>query len=203
MAIPLLSRAAARAERRRIAREIHDGLAQELAFVALQTRRMARAGCDEEVLELTDAAERAVAEARALITGLRSTGEEQVEEVGPAIARTARRLARRHGAKLELDVPRGIRMKRAAGTHLVRIVGEALSNSLTHGQARSVSVQLLDRNGLRLCVADDGRGFDPASEPPPKHFGLKSMRERAAEIGAELWLRSRPGAGTEIEVVLP
>ena len=86
---------------------------------------------------------------------------------------------------------------------LYRVCQEALSNSLVHGKAQSVSVQLLRSKDLCLRVTDDGIGFEPAAARRDGHFGLAGMRERAGQIGADFQLRSRPGAGTVVEVVVP
>ena len=82
---------------------------------------------------------------------------------------------------------------------LARILGEAVANA-GHGRATSVHVEL-STEPLRLRVIDDGAGFDPAVGVPG--FGLGGMRERAALVGAELRVRSGPGAGTEVAVELP
>jgi signal transduction histidine kinase len=187
---------AAADERQRLAREIHDGLAQELAFISLHARRLAGQGIDTAD-ELAGAAERALAESRELIATMRSPAP---EDLGGEITKTARALAERHGARLDLDVDPEFRADPETGRHLLRILAEALSNGLVHGRARSVTVQLSPA-GLR--VSDDGVGFDREADRPRDRFGLISMRERAREIGGELVLRSGPGAGTQVEVVLP
>jgi signal transduction histidine kinase len=196
------SRAAARAtadERRRLAREIHDGLAQELAFISLHARRLARQGIDAAD-ELAGAAERALAESRDLITRLRSPAP---EDLSAEITDTAQALVGRHGAALSLDVDPAFRADPETGGHLLRILGEAMSNSLVHGRARTVAVELSAGTRRVLRITDDGIGFEPEADRPRKHFGLESMRERAREIGGELVLRSRRDAGTQVEVVLP
>ena len=85
---------------------------------------------------------------------------------------------------------------------LVRIACEAVSNAARHGQAQLVRVELQNGRHVRFRVVDDGVGFDP-SIPRPGHFGLVSMRERAQAVGGSFRVRSAPGAGTEVEVVLP
>lgn len=195
----LRSRASARgaaAERQRLARELHDGLAQELAFISLQVRRLADQGVDGAD-ELTGAAVRALAESRELVTALRSPA---AEDLNGEIARTAHRLADRHGATLDLDMDPGFRPDAKTGWHLLRILAEALSNGLVHGRARNVAIEL---SASRLRVVDDGVGFETEADRPGQRFGVVGMRERAREIGADLLLRSQPGHGTEVVVVLP
>jgi signal transduction histidine kinase len=87
----------------------------------------------------------------------------------------------------------------------VRIVREAVANAARHGRAGRIAVSLTCSHELRLSVADDGCGFDPATRPthPDAGFGLLSMGERAEALGGSLAVRSAPGAGATIEVVLP
>jgi two-component system sensor histidine kinase UhpB len=85
---------------------------------------------------------------------------------------------------------------------LRRITREATINAARHGRATRIRVSLdANGSGLRLCVEDNGTGFDP--EAPSDGFGLTSMRERALRVGGELMLQSTPGRGTTVEVVLP
>jgi signal transduction histidine kinase len=90
--------------------------------------------------------------------------------------------------------------------HLLRIVQEATRNSIRHGRAKKIDMDVacLDTDSIRLQMRDDGRGFDP-EEAAGKwgHWGLAIMRERARQIGAELNISSTPGHGTEIEVIVP
>ena len=87
---------------------------------------------------------------------------------------------------------------------LVRIVQEAITNAGRHGRASEVHVELSNGDCLRLVVADDGVGFDPAAvRPDGVHFGLLGMRERVEALGGRLEIASRPGDGTRIEVALP
>lgn len=195
-----LAAEAAAEERQRLAREIHDGLAQELAFVSMQARQLACQSGDETIGHVADAAERALGESRELISALRSPGG---RPLGPEIVETSERLAERHGATLEVDIDPRFRADPNTGAHLLRILREALSNSLVHGGAGVVTVQLLGGDRARLRIADDGIGFDPGAIRDGSHFGITSMRERAGEIGADLLLRSHPGTGTELEVVFP
>jgi signal transduction histidine kinase len=85
---------------------------------------------------------------------------------------------------------------------LARIVREAVSNAARHGEASNVTVALSNTDVIRVSVSDDGKGFDP-NAPRRRGFGLTSMRERAEARGARVEVRSRPGAGTCVEVVVP
>src|SRR6185436_16399596 len=87
--------------------------------------------------------------------------------------------------------------------NLLRIGQEALTNAVKHGQATHIEVFLrYQDDAFRLRVSDNGSGFDAAVAPPIGHYGLVGMRERAAEMGAALDVRSTPGRGTVIEVTL-
>jgi signal transduction histidine kinase len=85
--------------------------------------------------------------------------------------------------------------------HLLRIGQEALTNALRHAQATQVGVTLSFAGAeLRLCVTDDGEGFEVETPLPKEGFGLTGMQERAGLIGAQLTVASQPGAGTQVEL---
>jgi signal transduction histidine kinase len=91
-----------------------------------------------------------------------------------------------------------------AADELQRIAGEALANALRHADAHFIDVRLCYQDSqVTLTVADDGRGFDTGGAARPGHFGLQGLRERAARLGADLRLDSRPGHGTRVEVTVP
>jgi signal transduction histidine kinase len=186
-------------ERRRLARDLHDGLAQELTFISMQTQRLARAGSDLSVVR--EAAERALDESRAAIAALSRRSD---EPLATAVAQTAEMLTARAGARLRLELDRDVELRGEARESLLRIVREAVTNGVRHGGASEVCVTLRDDGGLRLCVTDNGRGFE--TEGPqgrPDSFGLTSMQERARALGGRLVVNSSPNRGTEVEVVLP
>jgi signal transduction histidine kinase len=194
-----LTRAVALEERRRLARELHDGLAQELAFIATQSRFLSRrVNKPADVEQLVVAAERALDESRSAISALTRPLDEPLDA---ALAQAAEDVAGRVGVRLKLDLAEGVEVPPSTREALVRIVREAVSNTARHGKANVVTVQLLNSDGVRLRVGDDGIGFDP-SERDGRGFGLTSMTERARALGGELSISSTPGAGTQIEVVL-
>jgi signal transduction histidine kinase len=194
-----VSLAAVLDERRRLARDLHDGLAQELTFISMETRRLAREGSGAEPLR--QAAERALDESRAAISALSRRSDEPLAN---AVAQVAETLTARAGARLRLDLDHAIDLNGDARESLLRIVREAVSNGVRHGAASEVSVVLRYEGGLRLMVSDNGRGFE-AEHPAGRldSFGLTSMRERAMALGGQLEVRSAHGRGTEVEVVLP
>jgi signal transduction histidine kinase len=186
-------------ERRRLARDLHDGLAQELTFISMQTQRLARAGSDLSVVR--EAADRALDESRAAIAALSRRSD---EPLATAVAQTAEMLTARAGARLRLELDREVELRGEARESLLRIVREAVTNGVRHGGATEVCVALYEDGGLRLSVSDNGRGFEPhGPKGRPDSFGLTSMQERARALGGRLVVNSAPDHGTEVEVVLP
>jgi signal transduction histidine kinase len=195
-----LIQAAASGERRRIARDLHDGLAQELAFVVGQTRSLVQeTGEGGPFAKIAAAAERALDESRTAIAALSRDVDEPLDV---ALAQAAEDVAGRTGTHIRLDLETGIRVTPETREDLARIVREAVSNAARHGEAENISVALSNTGVIRLRVVDDGKGFD-LDAPRRRGFGLTSMRERAETRGGVLNVKSQPGVGTEVEVVLP
>jgi signal transduction histidine kinase len=193
--------AAASGERRRLARDLHDGLAQELAFIVGQTRSLvAGSGGDgSPFVPIATAAERALDESRSAIAALSRKVDDPLDV---ALAQAAEDVAGRTGAHIRFDLTPGIHVAPDVREDLARIVREAVSNAARHGEARNVTVALSNTNGIQVRVTDDGKGFDPDA-PRRRGFGLTSMRERAEQRGGTVEVRSNPGSGTEVEVQLP
>jgi signal transduction histidine kinase len=180
---------AAERERRRIARDLHDGVAQELAFI----RRRAVAS---DAHDIVVAAERALLDSRWAIEHLSRAPEESLDRV---LARHAAVIAARTDVAVTFSTTGSAVVGPDVSEALARILGEAVANA-RHGNATRVHV-LLSTDPLRMTVIDDGTGFDP-EVGSDAGFGLGGMRERAALVGAELSIRSDPGAGTEVAVEL-
>jgi signal transduction histidine kinase len=194
-----LAEAAATGERRRIARDLHDGLAQELAFIVGQTRSLVeKSGEDGPVAHIAAAAERALDESRTAIAALSRNVDDPLDV---ALAQAAEDVAARTGAHIRFDLAPGIHVAPDVREDLARIVREAVSNAARHGEASNVTVSLSNTDGIRVSVIDDGKGFDPEA-PRRRGFGLTSMRERAEMRGATVLVESEPGKGTKVEVVL-
>jgi signal transduction histidine kinase len=194
-----LAEAAALGERRRIARDLHDGLAQELAFIVGQTRALVeRAGDAGTFDQIAAAAERALDESRTAIAALSRNVDDPLDV---ALAQAAEDVAARTGAHIRFELVPGIQVAPDVREDLARIVREAVSNAARHGEASNVTVALSNTNGIRVSVSDDGKGFDPDA-PRKRGFGLTSMRERAEMRGASVVVTSQLGAGTCVEVVL-
>jgi signal transduction histidine kinase len=195
-----LAEAAASGERRRIARDLHDGLAQELAFIVGQTRSLVDASGEEgPFANIAAAAERALDESRSAIAALSRNVDDPLDV---ALAQAAEDVAGRTGAHIRFELTPGIHVAPDVREDLARIVREAVSNAARHGEARNVTVALSNTNGIQVRVSDDGKGFDPGA-PRRRGFGLTSMRERAEQRGGTIDIRSNPGDGTEVEVQLP
>jgi signal transduction histidine kinase len=194
-------------ERRRVARELHDGLAQELSFIANQAQRISsHDGADvPSARAVAAAAQRALDEARAAVSALTGAEQQPLDEV---VAEAAQEAAGRAGVALQLDVPTGIAVGAPTRVAVMRIVREAIVNAERHGRAATISVTVRHDGGLHLAIADDGCGFDVAwaMEQAPRidgGFGLVGMRERVESLGGRLRIASAPGRGTRIEVILP
>jgi signal transduction histidine kinase len=188
-------------ERRRLARDLHDGLAHELAFISSQARALERsADGDGAAGRLGAAAERALDESRRAIAALSRPVDEPLHV---SLAQAAEEVAGRTGTRVRHELVEDLDATPAAREALIRITREAVSNAARHGAARTVHVRL-ERSGagLRLTVADDGTGFDPAG-PSPHGFGLISMRERAESAGGTFRVDSTDGGGSTVEVTLP
>ena len=201
-------------ERERIARELHDGMAQLLGYVstkAMAVRLMLKNGQAEaaakHLQQLDEAAQALFVDVREAIIGLKITGRNG-EGLPSALREFTAQYSQLCGVPVELTIaPAAEELPLPAETELqlVRIVQEALANVRKHASANRASVSLRRENGhLELLVRDDGVGFDPdqlrAGQRP--HFGLGTMRERAEAIGAEFNLSSQPGAGTSIRIRL-
>jgi signal transduction histidine kinase len=195
-----LTRAAALAERRRVARDLHDGIAQDLAFIAAHGAQIAAEMGEEHPLVL--AARRALAVSRHTISDLSDPAEATAGDALDAVAQELRDrfdVAIAVHADVDDQLPSGVR------DHLSRIAREAISNAARHGLARNILVSLHRAEaGVALRVVDDGCGI-PVDDrgATPDGFGLRSIRERAGALDGHLTVRRAPQGGTELEVVLP
>jgi signal transduction histidine kinase len=187
-------------ERRRMARDLHDGIAQDLAFIASQSLRLADEHRPEVATLISEAANRALEESRVVLLALARPADESLRD---ALAATVSDLARRRGATVVFDIDVDAEAGAATRDALMRIACEAVNNSTRHGGARTVHIALENSNGLRMVVTDDGRGFRPDGAAATGGFGVSSMRERAEALGGELRVDSAPGRGATVEVRLP
>jgi signal transduction histidine kinase len=187
-------------ERARVAREIHDGLAQYLFAISAQVTMLETGAPLEQVLpRLKRASTVAQQEARFAVLALTSAGGSA--RLDSALRRYVEVLTADGELDIELDVDRSVRLAPDEQIEVFRIVQEGLGNTRRHAGARRVEVEISQRNGRRVVlVRDDGVGFD--EETTELGQGLENMKLRADAIQGELSLRSAPGRGTAIEVVL-
>ena len=190
------ARAAVLEDRRRLARDLHDGLTQELSYIYARSQRLESHPDDRRLArEISGAAGRALDEARYAIGALTRPAE---QAFGESLQQTVEDLARRYDIQTVTSIERCAEVTPQQSEAILRITGEALRNAVRHGQARCVSVRL-EEDPLELVVEDDGRGFDPG-EVVSRGFGLTSMRERAEGTGASYALISADGQGTKVRV---
>jgi signal transduction histidine kinase len=195
-------------ERTRLAREIHDGLAQTLAFLKMETARMQAylsSGNIDAVTRTLQACHKTLSEAyldaRQAIENLRRAPDESLSEW---LELTATDFTTLTG--IDVDVSR-VQLQhvfsQSVKAQLVRIVQEALTNIRKHAQACQVTLSAFEHDeAVILEVRDTGRGFAP-EERQPSQYGLRSMRERAKSIGADFQIISTPGAGTIVRLQIP
>lgn len=195
------ARLATLGERGRVARELHDGVAQEVLHLLAQARRLRSEQPGPEADRVLAAAERALAESRSAISALRAPPD---EPLAAALARVGSELGRRLELDVRVEADPGVEPAPPVRDALMRIVGEALANAARHGRARHATVELRAGPPPRLLVRDDGHGFDPdPARVPAGSFGLQTMRERAGAVGGAVRVHSAPDAGAEVEVTLP
>jgi signal transduction histidine kinase len=187
-------------ERARVAREIHDGLAQYLFAVSTHASRLESGGELETILpQLKEAAAAAQQEARFAVLALSSAGGSAPFD--SALRRYVDFLTADGQLEVDLEIEDGIRLAPDEQIEVFRIVQEGLANARKHAGARRAEVRIEERDGERLVtVVDDGSGFEEGEIAPGQ--GLKNMRARAASIGGGFRLVSAPGRGTALEVVL-
>lgn len=205
-----LEREAAVAEERGLlARELHDSIAQSLAFLKIQVqilRDALRRGDELEVARTLDELDAGVRESTTDVRELllhfrtRTSGEDIV----PALRATLQKFEHQTGLPAQLSVDgEGLPLPPDVQVQVLHVLQEALSNVRKHARARGVWVDVQRGRDWHFEVRDDGRGFDAVSAPDETHIGLRIMRERAARIGARVAVDSVPGAGTCVALTLP
>ena len=199
-------------ERRRISRELHDGLGPSLAAIGNRVRacrsivRSDSELAERELEEIADGLTGSIREIRALINDLRPLSLDQL-----GLMEALRQHVETFGHETGIPVSFGSSLETALNplveVTVFRIVQECLSNVGKHADASHVAVSLQPAgSGLELSVIDDGRGFDPAAAAPdtgPVGMGLTSMRERAELLNGSLSVKSAPGEGCRIVLYIP
>jgi signal transduction histidine kinase len=192
------ARSAVIEERQRIGRDLHDGAAQELAYVLRRLRALR--GVDDRYLRpIVEAAERGLDDSRNAIAALAPPLDAPFDG---ALEQALHVVSARTGVGLALDLAKDVDIRPEMQDDLIRIACEAVANAAQHSGSGIVRVALANGNGIRLRVEDDGVGFDRAVVKPGRHFGLVGMSERARSLGGRLSIESAPGRGTSVEVTV-
>jgi signal transduction histidine kinase len=191
--------AASLEERRRLARDVHDGLAQEISFLARNVRLLRQHGADPQLVErIQRGVARAQEESRRVVGALAARPDEPLDQ---ALAEAVQEAARRYGASVDMELASGISLSPREREAVIRIASEAVANAAQHSGAEVLRIYLERADaGMRLGVEDDGSGFD--EEQPRRGFGLITMKDRAEALGGKLRVESRRGAGTRVELEL-
>lgn len=202
--------AAVAEERGMLARELHDSIAQSLAFMKIQLQLLKDAqqgGKADAAGRLVDELElglkECTADVRALLMHFRTRTDG--DDLLPALRQTLQKFRLQSGVRAELEVQgHGAPLPADVQVQLLHVVQEALANVRKHARASAVHVRLAHQPHWQIDVRDDGCGFDPAADAPDdRHVGLRIMRERAARVGAAVALESQRGQGTLVRVSLP
>jgi len=201
--------AAVSQERELLAGELHDSIAQSLAFLKIQVQLMRTAlqaqdaAAMQRTLDEIDAGVReSYGDVRELLLHFRTrTSQEDIE---PALRSTLQKFELQSGLRAQLQTQgHGLPLPPDLQVQVLHIVQEALSNVRKHAHARRVWLDVQQQPQWRFEIRDDGIGFDPEAQADATHVGLRIMRERAARIGAQLEIFSTPERGTSVVLTLP
>lgn len=198
-------------ERERLAREIHDGLAQTLAYLNMQTQLMEEilsssaihGDALREMSNIRQGMNTAYQDLRVLLSGMKTHMEEDLYRTLDDYIKKFGMLNRLETHLIIEDRPFLPPMVEA---HLLRIIQEAMANVRKHSRASQVTVRVGPvAGGISALIEDDGRGFDAGSirSDGREHFGLTIMQERVDELGGSLTIQSKPGSGTRVTVQIP
>jgi signal transduction histidine kinase len=188
---------------------LHDTLLQSTQALILHVQAAVKGlsrldPARQQIEQALDRADEVLAEGRARVQDLRAAG---TQDLATAIAETGQDLATTQPASFRVVVHGTAReLHPIMRDEMFLIAREALFNAFHHADATRIEVEITyESRDLRLRVADDGRGMDASvltAGARSSHWGLPNMQERARKLGGEFHVRSKPGAGTEIEVVV-
>lgn len=206
--LPQIEYRAILGERTRLAREIHDGLAQTLAFLKIEIGRaesLLAQGKPEQAARILKDSSRTVGDAyldaRQAIENLRRAPDDSLVIW---LNQAAENFADLSGLPVEVNLCLTHDFPPIVQAQLIRIVQEALTNIRKHAQAHRVRLAAWENDeDLLIEVADDGRGFRPTDVVAAARFGLRGMQERAESIGAEFQVTSCPNGGTTVQLRIP
>jgi len=200
-------------ERWLISQELHDNVAQSLAYLNMQTKLMEdrleselKIPDMEELHQIRRVIQDTYQDVRNMLIDFRTRIDEN-EPLEPVLLKYCEEFSARTGIKTEFasDKPLPI-LELSVRTQLLRIIQESLSNARKHARAARVNVSVRKADpGLRISVEDNGDGFDlrAAQGPAQQHLGLSIMKERAAHFGGTVRISTAPGRGTRIEIDIP
>jgi PAS domain S-box-containing protein len=195
-------------EKSRIARELHDELAQSLTALKMdanwvQSNLESRQQAAVKLTEMLALLDQAVASTRRIAADLRPLVLDDLGLV-PAIEWLVNGFTQRHGVHCKLDILEDFELRDPYATAVFRIVQECLVNVAKHARATKVHVRLV-RTGdsVVLSVEDDGAGFSPEDPRKPQSLGLVGLRERAKLLRGSVAIASEPGKGTRVEARIP
>ncbi len=197
-------------ERQRLARDLHDTLAQGLAGIVLQLEaanihlaHQRAATAQTIVQQVVQSAREALIEARGAIEDLR-TPSTDAPGVAASLQKEIDRFSAASGIPCDAQLPQELCISPVLEKHLLSIVREGLTNITRHARARHASLSLVPRSQMLLLeIGNDGIGFNPEVQPGSGHYGLIGISERARLLGGSLTLYSAPGRGTRLQVFLP
>jgi two-component sensor histidine kinase len=193
------------AERSRIARDLHDTLAQSLTGILLQLDAAEDSQNSRvHVTKAQDLARKSLEEARRTVWALRPQALESSDLVS-AITSLVQQTKENTSLDIQFNMSGAKRqLSPKVEQHILRIAQEAITNCVKHAAAKRIQLNLDYQNDkLELFVQDDGHGFDPNTASSDGHFGLTGMKERAGQIGGEIQIESKTGKGTGIKVSIP
>ncbi len=199
-------------ERRRIARELHDGVAQSLGYLNLKTKLVSDSVSSQNTVQaLTE-----LSDVRQIVQDTYEDIRESIDQLSaeirnlpiiPALTNYIGEFSSNNGIKVQFDVSRPFpNLSPVAELQLLRIVQEAMTNVRRHAQATEVEVKLENTTeAVEMLVKDNGQGFtlDDLEKSPPGYHGLNIIRERAEGLGGSLTISTAPGEGTALMVTLP
>jgi two-component system nitrate/nitrite sensor histidine kinase NarX len=197
-------------ERGLLARELHDSIAQSLAFLKIQAgllrqavARQDAAQVEHALRELDAGIHESLSDVRELLVHFRT--RTNAEDIAPALQATLRKFEHQTGLSTHLSVRgHGLPLDADVQVQVLHVVQEALSNARKHARARAVWVDVQQAPRWRVEVRDDGCGFaDAQAAADETHVGLRIMRERAQRIGATVEVASVVGSGTSVVLTLP
>jgi two-component system, NarL family, nitrate/nitrite sensor histidine kinase NarX len=196
-------------ERSLLARELHDSIAQSLAFLKIQTQLLRTAVQKQQpdkvqstLDELDEGLRESIGDVRELLVHFRT--RTNGDDIEGALRETLQKFQHQTGLPTRLHVEGdGLPLPADVQVQVLHVLQEALSNARKHAKADHVSLEVHKGEQWRLVVRDNGVGFDPSMQQDQTHVGTKIMRERAERIGATVALTSHPGQGTTMTLTLP